>query len=89
MTSKSSNTYCFFLADAQAPAGFPSETKVKRGVCIVHGHKEPTEKLGKDDLAAHEGASPVKAGQRPGVGLSHCRDTECQIVRRLWASIRN
>ena len=24
--------------------GFPSETKVKRGIRIVHGHKELTEK---------------------------------------------
>jgi uncharacterized protein YecA (UPF0149 family) len=30
--------------------GFPSETKVKRGVRIVHGHKELGEKLGRNDL---------------------------------------
>jgi uncharacterized protein YecA (UPF0149 family) len=30
--------------------GFPSETKVKRGVRIVHGDKELTEKLGRNDL---------------------------------------
>jgi uncharacterized protein YecA (UPF0149 family) len=30
--------------------GYPSETRVKRGVCIVHGHKELTEKLGRNDL---------------------------------------
>jgi len=30
--------------------GFPSETKVKRGVRIVHGSKELTEKLGRNDL---------------------------------------
>jgi uncharacterized protein YecA (UPF0149 family) len=30
--------------------GFPSETHVKRGVRIVHGHKELSEKLGRNDL---------------------------------------
>jgi hypothetical protein len=30
--------------------GFPSETKVKRGVRIVHGNKELNEKLGRNDL---------------------------------------
>jgi uncharacterized protein YecA (UPF0149 family) len=29
--------------------GFPSETQVKRGVRIVHGDKELTEKLGRND----------------------------------------
>ena len=30
--------------------GFPSETHVKRGVRVVHGNKELTEKLGRNDL---------------------------------------
>jgi len=30
--------------------GFPSETQVKRGVRVVHGHKEFFEKLGRNDL---------------------------------------
>lgn len=30
--------------------GFPSETKVKRGLRIVHGEKELIEKLGRNDL---------------------------------------
>jgi uncharacterized protein YecA (UPF0149 family) len=30
--------------------GFPSETKVKRGIRIVHGDKELSEKLGRNDL---------------------------------------
>jgi uncharacterized protein YecA (UPF0149 family) len=30
--------------------GFPSETQVKRGARIVHGNKELTEKLGRNDL---------------------------------------
>jgi uncharacterized protein YecA (UPF0149 family) len=38
--------------------GFPSETKVKRGVRIVHGDKELTEKLGRNDLC------PCGSGRR-------------------------
>lgn len=30
--------------------GFPSETSVKRGDRLVHGDKELTEKLGRNDL---------------------------------------
>jgi uncharacterized protein YecA (UPF0149 family) len=30
--------------------GFPSETQVKRGARLVHGNKELTEKLGRNDL---------------------------------------
>src|ERR1700677_546825 len=30
--------------------GFPSETRVKRGLRIVHGDKELSEKLGRNDL---------------------------------------
>ncbi len=30
--------------------GFPSETRVKRGERIVHGGKELSEKLGRNDL---------------------------------------
>jgi uncharacterized protein YecA (UPF0149 family) len=30
--------------------GFPSETQVKRGIRIVHGNKELSEKLGRNDL---------------------------------------
>ena len=30
--------------------GFPSETQVKRGVRVVHGVKELSEKLGRNDL---------------------------------------
>jgi uncharacterized protein YecA (UPF0149 family) len=38
--------------------GFPSETKVKRGVRIVHGDKELAEKLGRNDLC------PCGSGKR-------------------------
>jgi hypothetical protein len=30
--------------------GFPSETRVKKGVQIVHGDKQLSEKLGRNDL---------------------------------------
>jgi uncharacterized protein YecA (UPF0149 family) len=30
--------------------GFPSETQVRRGTRIVHGDKELSEKLGRNDL---------------------------------------
>ena len=29
--------------------GFPSETHVKRGYRVVHGHKDLSEKLGRND----------------------------------------
>ena len=38
--------------------GFPSETKVKRGVRFVHGDKLLEEKLGRDDLC------PCGSGRR-------------------------
>jgi hypothetical protein len=38
--------------------GFPSETRVKRGDRVVHGDKDLTEKLGRDDLC------PCGSGRR-------------------------
>jgi uncharacterized protein YecA (UPF0149 family) len=38
--------------------GFPSETKVKRGMRFVHGDKELIEKLGRNDLC------PCGSGRR-------------------------
>ena len=38
--------------------GFPSETQVKRGVRIVNGNKEFSEKLGRNDLC------PCGSGRR-------------------------
>ena len=35
---------------AKRRKGFASETKVKRGARIVHGDKELSEKLGRNDL---------------------------------------
>ncbi|MGD0896385.1 MAG: SEC-C metal-binding domain-containing protein [Thermoguttaceae bacterium] len=38
--------------------GFPSESQVKRGLRIVHGDKELSEKLGRNDLC------PCGSGKR-------------------------
>jgi uncharacterized protein YecA (UPF0149 family) len=40
----------FFQPMSKRRRGFPSETKVKRGLRIVHGEKELSEKLGCNDL---------------------------------------
>ena len=40
----------FFEAMSKRRKGFPSETKVKRGVRIVHGNKHLEENLGRNDL---------------------------------------
>lgn len=44
--SESSN----FEITSKRRKGFPSETQVKRGVRVVHGNKELSEKLGRNDL---------------------------------------
>ena len=38
--------------------GFPSETQVRRGARVVHGNKELSEKLGRNDLC------PCGSGRR-------------------------
>jgi uncharacterized protein YecA (UPF0149 family) len=43
-------TAIFFETMSKRRKGFPSEAKVKRGQRIVHGNKELTEKLGRNDL---------------------------------------
>ena len=39
----------FLPGSSKRRKGFPSERMVKRGIRIVHGDKELTEKLGRDD----------------------------------------
>lgn len=46
----SSTTRCGFESMSKRRQGYPSEARVKRGVRIVGGHKELTEKLGRNDL---------------------------------------
>jgi hypothetical protein len=53
----STNT-AFYEKTSKRRRGFPSETKVKRGMRIVHGGKELTEKLGRNDLC------PCDSGRR-------------------------
>jgi len=48
----------FFETMSNRRKGFPSETKVKRGVRLVHCNKELTEKLGRNDLC------PCGSGKR-------------------------
>jgi uncharacterized protein YecA (UPF0149 family) len=49
-------------------AGFPSEMQVKRGVRIVHGDKELSEKVGSNDLC------PCGSGKR---FKKCCRNSGC------------
>ncbi|NEO83041.1 MAG: nucleic acid-binding protein [Spirulina sp. SIO3F2] len=44
-----SNPY-LFERSSKRRRGYPSETAVKRGDRVVHGHKELHEKLGNNDL---------------------------------------
>ena len=48
----------FYERTSKRRKGFPSETKVKRGVRVVHGGKELVEKLGRNDLC------PCGSGKR-------------------------
>lgn len=57
-TASTRRTGTFFETMSKRRKGFPSESKVKRGVRIVHGHKELTEKLGRNDLC------PCESGKR-------------------------
>jgi uncharacterized protein YecA (UPF0149 family) len=47
--------------------GYPSETRVKRGIRVVHGDKELTERLGRNDLC------PCGSGRRFQALLSERR----------------
>jgi uncharacterized protein YecA (UPF0149 family) len=67
-TSETSNTCPFFEPMSKRRKGFPSETKVKRGVRIVHGDKELTERLGRNDLC------PCGSGKR---FKKCCRNSGC------------
>jgi len=48
-TNRSIMTGRFFEITSKRRKGFPSETRVKRGMRIVHGNKELFEKLGRND----------------------------------------
>ena len=49
-TSATSPTSRPFEVTSKRRKPYPSETRVKRGVRIVHGDVEPQEKLGRNDL---------------------------------------
>ena len=59
-TRKTSNPNRFFETMSKRRKGFPSETKVKRGVQIVHGDKELDEKVGRNDLCPCESGKLFK-----------------------------
>ena len=48
-TTTNGTTFQFEITSKRRK-GFPSETQVKRGVRVVHGNKELSEKLGRNDL---------------------------------------
>ncbi|MBI5939180.1 MAG: SEC-C domain-containing protein [Caulobacterales bacterium] len=45
-----SPTSTAFEVTSKRRKGYPSETRVKRGLRVVHGEKELIEKLGRNDL---------------------------------------
>ena len=45
--TRSLKTARFFEITSKRRKGFPSETRVKRGIRVVHGDKELREKLGR------------------------------------------
>jgi uncharacterized protein YecA (UPF0149 family) len=47
-----------FERSSKRRKGYPSETRVKRGLRVVHGEKELVEKLGRNDLC------PCGSGRR-------------------------
>jgi uncharacterized protein YecA (UPF0149 family) len=57
-TANSSTISTAFERTSKRRKGYPSETRVRRGVRVVHGDKELTEKLGRNDLC------PCGSGRR-------------------------
>jgi uncharacterized protein YecA (UPF0149 family) len=53
-----STTCTAFERTSKRRKGYPSETRVRRGIRVVHGDKELTEKLGRNDLC------PCGSGRR-------------------------
>src|SRR3546814_14793791 len=91
--SASIQTRLPFEVTSKRRKGFPSETQVKKGRRVVHGHKELTEKLGRNDpcpcgsrrlfqrLLPRQGqvlmASTVMTTK---IGRASCRERVCQSV---------
>jgi hypothetical protein len=74
-----------FEVMSQRRKGFPSETRVKKGVRVVHGDKEFREKLGRNDLC------PCGSGRRfqellPALGTFRRRAQESLLPRIAKAS---
>jgi uncharacterized protein YecA (UPF0149 family) len=56
--ARRSTTCTAFERTSKRRKGYPSETRVRRGIRVVHGDKELTEKLGRNDLC------PCGSGRR-------------------------
>jgi hypothetical protein len=56
--AKNPTTSTAFERTSKRRKGYPSETRVKRGIRVVHGDKELIEKLGRNDLC------PCGSGRR-------------------------
>jgi uncharacterized protein YecA (UPF0149 family) len=56
--ARRSKTCTAFERTSKRRKGYPSETRVRRGTRVVHGDKELTEKLGRNDLC------PCGSGRR-------------------------
>ena len=65
--ANSSTNSTAFERTSKRRKGYPSETRVKRGYRLVHGNKELTEKLGRNDLC------PCGSGRRFQALLSRAR----------------
>ena len=65
--ANSSTTSTAFERTSKRRKGYPSETRVRRGHRVVHGDKELTEKLGRNDLC------PCGSGRRFQALLSQQR----------------
>lgn len=59
-TRKTGNAGHFFETMSKRRRGFPSETKVKRGLRIVHGDKQLEEKVGRNDPCPCGSGKPFK-----------------------------
>jgi len=66
--ARTQRTAIFFETMSKRRKGFASETKVQRGVRIVHGDKELVERVGRNDLC------PCGSGKR---FKKCCRNTGC------------
>jgi hypothetical protein len=78
--TKLSTNNTAFERTSKRRKGYPSETKVKRGMRVVHGEKELVEKLGRNDLC------PCGSGRRFQALLSPNRQIRRHQPRLLFSA---